>query len=103
MTGKKKQVDFSVRPRAAKEELPATPDQWVREGQDVREGQVKEGKDAITEKQKRLTLNLPAKLHTAFKARCVMEGDTIQDKVQWLIERELAADRQVAEDKPTSA
>ncbi len=74
MTGKKKTVDFSVRPRAAKEELPALPDQWVR------------GEGGP---QKRLTLNLPAPLHTAFKGRCVVEGVTIQDKVRALIEREL--------------
>ena len=40
---------------------------------------------------KRLTLNIPTALHTAFKGRCVVEGVTIQDKVQALIERELAA------------
>ena len=39
--------------------------------------------------QKRLTLNLPAAMHTAFKGRCVVEGVTIQDKVQELIRREL--------------
>jgi len=82
MTGKKKKVDFSVRPRAAKEELPATAEQWVRGG---------EGADAGP--QKRLTLNLPASLHTAFKGRCVVEGMTIQDKVRVLIARELARDQ----------
>jgi hypothetical protein len=82
VTGKKKKVDFSVRPRAAKEELPATVEQWVRGG---------EGADAGP--YKRLTLNLPAGLHTAFKGRCVLEGVTIQDKVTLLIERELALDR----------
>jgi ParG len=75
---KKKKVDFSVRPRAAKEQLPANADEWVREGQ------------GAVGPQKRLTLNLPAALHTAFKGRCVLEGVTIQDKVQALIERELA-------------
>ena len=81
MTGKKK-VDFSVRPREVKDALPATPEQWVREG-----------KGADTGPMKRLTLNLPAGLHTAFKGRCVVEGITIQDKVRVLIERELATDR----------
>src|SRR5689334_21290323 len=88
MTGKKKRVDFSVRPRTAKESLPPDPEQWVRGG---------EGADAAPPKpraetgpQKRLTLNLPAGLHTAFKGRCVLEGITIQDKVRVLIERELA-------------
>lgn len=91
-TPKKKKIDFSVRPRAAKEELPPTPEQWVMEGK---------GADTVTPKerptdtgpQKRLTLNLPAALHTAFKGRCVLEDITIQDKVRELIERELAADR----------
>src|SRR5262249_51581040 len=58
---KKKRVDFSVRPRAAKESLPPDADQWVRGGP---------GADAVTPRQreetgpqKRLTLNLPAALH----------------------------------------
>jgi ParG len=80
---KKKKVDFSVRPRAAKQELPANADQWVREGQ----GAAPEGP------QKRLTLNLPADLHTKFKSRCVLEGETIQDKVRELIERYLSQDK----------
>jgi hypothetical protein len=81
MTGKKKKVDFSVRPRAAKEELPANANEWVQTGKGPGEGGP----------QKRLTLNLPAGLHTAFKGRCVLEGITIQDKVRVLIEREIAA------------
>ena len=43
--------------------------------------------------KKRLTLNLPAGLHTTFKGRCVLEGVTIQDKVRMLIERELTAEQ----------
>jgi hypothetical protein len=81
---KKKRVDFSVRPRA-KESLPPDPDAWVREGQGA---QVQPPKEQ-TGPQKRLTLNLPAAMHTAFKGRCVVEGVTIQDKVQELIRREL--------------
>jgi hypothetical protein len=81
MTGKgnKKKVDFSVRPRAAKDELPATPEEWVRAGKEPDPGP-----------QKRLTLNLPTPLHTAFKGRCVLRGVTIQDRVRLLIERDLA-------------
>lgn len=86
MTGKKKQIDFSVRPRGAKEELPASSEAWVRKGKGQQEGP-----------QKRLTLNLPAELHTAFKGRCVQESVTIQDKVRVLIERELAAEHNPAE------
>ncbi len=89
MTGKKKKVDFSVRPRAAKEGLPATPDQWVRGEQADDAGP----QTTDTGPQKRLTLNLPTDLHTAFKGRCVFEGVTIQDKVRLLIEREMAAER----------
>ena len=81
---KKKRVDFSVRPRA-KEALPQDPDAWVREGQGAQAQPPKEQ----TGPQKRLTLNLPAAMHTAFKGRCVVEGVTIQDKVQELIRREL--------------
>ena len=47
-------------------------------------------------KQKRLTLNLPAVIHTSFKGRCVREGVTIQDKVRALIEDYLAADSAAA-------
>jgi hypothetical protein len=90
MTRKKKttgkQIDFSVRPRAAKE-LPATADAWVKEGQGAdKPVKAEEGP------QKRLTLNLPAGLHIAFKTRCIREDVTIQDKVRLLIEAYLAAD-----------
>jgi hypothetical protein len=74
MSGKKKDLKFTVRPRPAKDELPPDASDWVRGGG----GQ-----------EKRLTLNLPADLHTAFKGRCVFEGVTIQDKVRVLIEQEL--------------
>ena len=93
MTGKKKKVDFSVRPRAAKEGLPATPDQWVRGEQAADAGP----KTTDTGPQKRLTLNLPADLHTAFKGRCVFAGVTIQDKVRLLIEHEMAADQPLSQ------
>jgi hypothetical protein len=87
MKAKKKQLDFTVRPRAAKEELPPDADSWVR-GQ---KGSAEAPQKRPPLKQKRLTLNLPAELHTAFKGQCVREGVTIQDKVHRLIERELAA------------
>jgi hypothetical protein len=82
MRERKKRVDFSVRPRA--EALPPHAEQWVR-GEARAVGPRPDGGP-----QKRLTLNLPAALHTAFKGRCVVEGITIQDKVRVLIERELA-------------
>lgn len=99
MTRKKKttgkQIDFSVRPRAVKE-LPATADAWVKEGQGAEPpAKAEEGP------QKRLTLNLPAPLHTAFKSRCVHEGITIQDKVRILIEADLAAQRPTAGQRGT--
>jgi hypothetical protein len=89
MTGKKKKVDFSVRPRMANENLPPDADQWVRGGQGAEAEPPKPQPE--TGPQKRLTLNLPAETHTAFKGRCVVEGVTIQDKVRTLIERELSA------------
>jgi len=89
MTGKKKKVDFSVRPRAVKENLPSDADQWVRGGQPADAAPPKPQPE--TGPQKRLTLNLPADIHTAFKGRCVIEGVTIQDKVRTLIEHELSA------------
>ncbi len=82
---KKKQIDFSVRPRAQKDDMPASAEQWVREGT----GPEKPAAPQVGP-QKRLTLNLPADLHTDFKSRCVLEGVTIQDKVRALIERDLA-------------
>ena len=91
MTGKtkKKKVDFSVRPRAGKEALPPDPDA-LGAGRAGGGGAAAEG---AAGPQKRLTLNLPAAMHTAFKGRCVVEGVTIQDKVRTLIEHYLAADR----------
>ncbi len=92
MSGKKKKVDFMVRPKANKEQLSVTADQWVREGKSA-ETTPPEPAKIDKDNEKRLTLNLPTALHTAFKARCVVEGVTIQDKVRLLIERELAADK----------
>ena len=95
---KKKHIDFSVRPRANKKELPATADEWVQDGNEpAKPTKPEEGP------QKRLTLNLTAELHTAFKGRCVRQGITIQDKVTALIERDLAADREATEGKPASS
>jgi hypothetical protein len=91
---KKKQIDFSVRPRANKNDLPATADEWVRDGNEPEKpARQEEGP------QKRLTLNLPADMHTDFKGLCVRKGITIQDKVQDLIANELAAARKAATDK----
>ncbi len=96
MTGKtkKKKVDFSVRPRPSREALPADagPVGAGREG----------GGGCMRRPQgrKRLTLNLPAGMHTAFKGRCVLEGVTIQDKVTALIERELATELAAAGQGP---
>ncbi len=93
---KKKIVDFSVRPRGAKEALPPDPDAWVREGQGAEARPPKEQPGP----QKRLTLNLPVAMHTAFKGRCVVEGVTIQDKVQELIRRELEKETAAAGQGP---
>jgi hypothetical protein len=82
MTGKKKKVDFSVRPRGVKDELPPSPEQWVRDGKGPDSGP-----------QKRLTLNIPAGLHTAFKSQCVIKRETIQEKVIELIEQDLSSNR----------
>lgn len=82
-----KKVDFSVRPRPAKDELPSNSEEWVKRGKGPESDPQKKMADA--EPQKRLTLNIPANLHTSFKSRCVIEGVTIQDKVQQLIEREM--------------
>jgi hypothetical protein len=105
---KKKKVDFTVRPNPIKEELPPTPEQWVEKGKaaDTRpempvDVHLEKPADNRSEKdEKRLTLNLPPDLHTAFKARCVFEGITIQDKVRRLIERELAEGQRATGDKP---
>ncbi len=105
---KKKKVDFTVRPNQTNEDLPPTPEQWVEKGKATETGPEKpvdvppeKSADARSEKdEKRLTLNLPPDLHTAFKARCVIEGITIQDKVRRLIERELAQGQRATEDNP---
>jgi hypothetical protein len=81
---KKKKVDFSVRPRPAKDQLPPSPEQWVREGKGA-EPQPELGP------HKRLTLNIPTALHTAFKSQCVIQEVTIQERVRLLIERDLAS------------
>jgi hypothetical protein len=87
MSGKKKKVDFGVRPRAAKKGLPPDAEQGAGRG---RATPPPPKTQPEMRPQKRLTLNLPAGLHTAFKGRCVVEGVTIQDKVRMLIERDLA-------------
>ena len=68
----------------------------------MREGQAAEARPPKERPgpQKRLTLNLPAAMHTAFKGRCVLEGVTIQDKVRTLIEDYLAADPAAAGQGP---
>jgi hypothetical protein len=84
---KKKQIDFSVRPRANKQALPATADEWVQDGNEsAKPTRQEEGP------QKRLTLNVPADLHMAFKSKCVLKGTTIQDRVCALIEQDLVTD-----------
>lgn len=92
MTGKKKQLDFRVRPRAAKEEMPGDADRWVRGGKGTDEGP-----------HRRLTLNLPVPLHAAFKSRCALEGTTIQDRVRQLVERDMARAGQEPADGATPA
>lgn len=93
---KKKQIDFSVRPRGNKQALPATADEWVQDGTELaKPSKHEEGP------QKRLTLNVPTETHTAFKSKCVLRGVTIQDRVCALIERDLAADQEPAQDKPS--
>jgi ParG len=89
MSGKKKKLDFTVRPRVAKDKLPADADDWVQGKKVPAEEPQKRLEKPAEGPQKRLTLNLPAGLHTAFKGQCVREGVTIQDKVRHLIEREM--------------
>jgi hypothetical protein len=93
MKAKKKKLDFTVKPRTAKEALPADPDGWVH-GESGPSAPRKQKDPAVP--QKRLTLNLPAEMHKAFKGQCVRLGVTIQDRVQSLIERDLAADQPAA-------
>ncbi len=90
MKAKKKKLDFTVRPRSAQAELPPDAETWVR-GETPQAVSQKE--DGPQVPQKRLTLNLPADLHKAFKGQCVREGVTIQEKVHSLIEDELAREQ----------
>lgn len=78
-----KEVEFGVRPKPGKEAA-LSRNEWVRQG----------GLDQVA--ATKLTLRLPAGLHTAFKSRCVLEGVSIQDKVRVLIEREMAREGQGA-------
>jgi hypothetical protein len=94
MTARKKKIDFTIRPTASADALPKDPDQWVNGGKGV---DIASPQPADAGPHKRLTLNLPASLHTAFKGRCVVEGVTIQDKVRLLIERELTAEKLTTE------
>jgi hypothetical protein len=94
---KKKQIDFSVRPRSNKQALPATADEWVQDANEAEKPTKQEEGP-----QKRLTLNVPTEMHTEFKSKCVLRGMTIQDRVCALIARDLAEARQAAEDKPDS-
>lgn len=59
---------------------PVDPEAWVKE----------QPKPAAPEKVARLVVELPADLHRRLKGRCGLEGATIKDVIQQLLEQYLA-------------
>jgi hypothetical protein len=66
-----KKVSFGTIPTA--KTVDSNPDEWV-------ESRANEG-------NKRLTLDLPASLHTRIKVACVMKGVKMVDEIRELLER----------------
>ena len=65
---------------------PVDPETWVKES----------AKPAPPEKMARLVVELPADLHRRLKGRCGLEGVTIKDVIQKLLEQYLAETNQSA-------
>jgi|JI10StandDraft_1071094.scaffolds.fasta_scaffold1736716_1 hypothetical protein len=66
-----KKVSFSTTPTAAKPAVNA--DEWVQHRN--------------AEATKRLTMDIPASLHTRLKVSCAMRGTTIAEEVRTLLEQ----------------
>ena len=80
-----KKVNFSTKPKSA-----ANVDQWV-ETRSTNVQQVSsEASDlssGVSEKMKRLTLDIPETLHRAIKSHAVSEGRTMADMLRELLEK----------------
>ena len=66
-----KKVTFGTKP-ASRSAQPLNADQWV--------------ENRNTEAMKRLTLDLPASLHTRIKATCAIRGVKMADEIRQLLE-----------------
>lgn len=74
-----KKVSFGITP-APKAPTPATPEQWI------------ENRAAEPVKLKRLTLDIPADLHTRIKASCAKRGVAMVDEIRSLLEAHFPAE-----------
>lgn len=70
-----KSVNFGSKPAATA--APPTAEQWVEQ--------------RIVEGTKRLTLDLPASLHTRIKTQCSARGRKMVDEIRAILEREFPA------------
>lgn len=69
-----KQVKIVPRPSKAKPSKLEDADAWV--------------KSRTAEKSKRLTIDVPAELHSRLKAACALRGAKMADEIRALLERE---------------
>ena len=70
-----KKVTIGAKPQQSRPAAVPDPDEWVRTGR------------AEPEPMKRLTIDVPASLHTRIKVDCARRGVKIADEVRTLLER----------------
>ena len=71
-----KKVTIAPKPQSGRQAATADPDEWVRTGR------IEE-----REAMKRLTIDVPASLHTRIKVQCAERGVKIADEVRALLEQ----------------
>jgi ParG len=71
-----KKVTFGPKPVATN----VTADQWVE----------KRTQDGTRERLKRLTIDIPASLHSRIKAQCAVRGTKMADEIRSLLEKEFS-------------
>jgi hypothetical protein len=69
-----KKIAIGAKPTAAKAKLAPSPDAWV------------ENRQPEAEATKRLTLDIPARLHARIKAACAMRGTKMVDEIRGMLE-----------------
>lgn len=75
-----KKITIGAKPQLP-DSLPGSPEEWVQSRQIV---------PPPKEPMKRLTLDIPERLHAQFKSHCALRGVSMADHVQRLIEQDLA-------------